>query len=192
MKLNTLFPLTLCVALLAVCLVALLGPRESRANLPEERGIRYPQLKGDGELALHNLKNGETVNVRYRDSEGGYDHYMLEAINKSLRCRWKGEMTMMDLGLVELLDDIQDHFGAQMLHVVSGYRSPEFNEHLASIGRKVAKSSLHMKGMATDIRIPGVSTKELREYAKALKVGGVGFYPEDGFVHVDVGRVRYW
>jgi uncharacterized protein YcbK (DUF882 family) len=26
----------------------------------------------------------------------------------------------------------------------------------------------------------------------AQKAGGVGYYPESDFVHMDVGRVRYW
>jgi uncharacterized protein YcbK (DUF882 family) len=28
--------------------------------------------------------------------------------------------------------------------------------------------------------------------AMTLKGGGVGYYPKSDFVHVDVGRVRYW
>jgi uncharacterized protein YcbK (DUF882 family) len=28
--------------------------------------------------------------------------------------------------------------------------------------------------------------------ALSLKGGGVGYYPKDGFVHVDTGRVRTW
>lgn len=26
----------------------------------------------------------------------------------------------------------------------------------------------------------------------ALQAGGVGYYPDSGFVHVDIGRVRAW
>jgi uncharacterized protein YcbK (DUF882 family) len=32
----------------------------------------------------------------------------------------------------------------------------------------------------------------LHKTAVALKGGGVGYYPKSDFVHVDVGRVRYW
>ena len=56
----------------------------------------------------------------------------------------------------------------------------------------VAKNSLHIKGWAADIHVPGVALKKLHEYAVSLKAGGVGYYPSSGFVHVDVGRVRYW
>ena len=47
-------------------------------------------------------------------------------------------------------------------------------------------------GMAVDIRVPGRPLAAVRDAAKALEAGGVGFYPASNFVHVDVGRVRYW
>jgi uncharacterized protein YcbK (DUF882 family) len=56
----------------------------------------------------------------------------------------------------------------------------------------VAKKSLHMQAMALDVRLPGVATDKLRDAALALKRGGVGYYAESDFVHVDVGRVRRW
>jgi len=182
--------------LLPFLLLPLLAPPEIGASLREggvtRKELRFSQLKGDGELALRNLKTDEVVRVRYRGEDGVYYYDGLQQINGVLRCYWDNQVTMMDLELIELLDDIQDHFGAQRLQVVSGYRSPEYNAFLASIGRHVAKLSLHTKGLASDVRIPGVATKRLRDYAKSLKVGGVGYYPEDGFVHVDTGRVRYW
>jgi uncharacterized protein YcbK (DUF882 family) len=49
-----------------------------------------------------------------------------------------------------------------------------------------------MVGQAIDIRVPGVQLDHLRDAAKSLKIGGVDFYPDLNFVHVDVGRVRYW
>jgi uncharacterized protein YcbK (DUF882 family) len=56
----------------------------------------------------------------------------------------------------------------------------------------VAKKSLHMQGKAIDISLPGRNLSELRKIAMNLKQGGVGYYPSSDFVHVDVGRVRYW
>ena len=46
--------------------------------------------------------------------------------------------------------------------------------------------------MAVDIRISGVSTSSLRDAALALHRGGVGYYADSAFVHVDVGRARRW
>ena len=49
-----------------------------------------------------------------------------------------------------------------------------------------------MDGKAIDIRVPGIKLEHLRDAARALKIGGVGYYPGSNFVHVDTGRVRYW
>jgi uncharacterized protein YcbK (DUF882 family) len=59
-------------------------------------------------------------------------------------------------------------------------------------GHGVAENSLHTKGMAADIRIAGRSLALVRRAAISLKTGGVGYYPESRFVHVDIGRVRTW
>jgi hypothetical protein len=40
------------------------------------------------------------------------------------------------------------------------------------------------------VRIPGVQLAHLRKAALNLKVGGVGYYPSDNFVHLDTGPVR--
>jgi uncharacterized protein YcbK (DUF882 family) len=49
-----------------------------------------------------------------------------------------------------------------------------------------------MQGKAVDIRLPGLNTSVLTRAAYNLKKGGIGYYPRDGFVHIDVGPVRYW
>jgi uncharacterized protein YcbK (DUF882 family) len=56
----------------------------------------------------------------------------------------------------------------------------------------VAKRSYHMKGQAADIRISGVSPRQLVRMARSMKMGGVGYYPRSGFIHVDTGPVRSW
>ncbi len=76
---------------------------------------------------------------------------------------------------------------AQPFHIISGYRSAETNAVLHRRSRGVASQSLHMVGQAIDIRVPGIETGELK-----LAAGGVGYYPQSDFVHVDIGRVRSW
>ena len=81
----------------------------------------------------------------------------------------------------------------QPFHVISAYRSPETNAaRAATPGSGVAQGSLHVKGQAIDVRVPGVPLERLRDAAIGLKAGGVGYYPKSDFVHVDVGRVRTW
>jgi uncharacterized protein YcbK (DUF882 family) len=80
----------------------------------------------------------------------------------------------------------------QPLHIISGYRSPKTNAFLQANSSGVVENSLHLVGKAIDIRTPGKSLSVLRKAAVALKGGGVGYYPKSDFVHVDVGRIRYW
>lgn len=145
-----------------------------------------------GGLSLYNLHLKEGITAEYRKIDGSYDSKAIEKIAHTLRCRQTQATHEIPAGLLELLSHIQDHFGGKIIQVVSGYRSPALNEDLRRHGHRVAKKSLHMEGKAIDIRIAGVLTRVLRDYALELKMGGVGFYPENDFVHVDVGQVRRW
>ncbi len=91
-----------------------------------------------------------------------------------------------------MLDHIQDHFGAETVEIISGYRSKAFNNMLRADGRGAASESLHTKGLAADIHIDEVTEEALFNYAKSLMGGGVGIYPRYAFVHVDTGPVRVW
>jgi uncharacterized protein YcbK (DUF882 family) len=79
----------------------------------------------------------------------------------------------------------------QPFEIISGYRSPQTNAMLRGQSNGVATHSLHMDGMAADIKVQGRSLELIRNVALSLKSGGVGYYPSQ-FVHVDVGRVRKW
>ena len=63
---------------------------------------------------------------------------------------------------------------------------------LASHSHNVARRSLHVVGEAIDVRLPGCQLRDLHKAAVRLRGGGVGYYPHSDFVHMDVGRVRYW
>jgi uncharacterized protein YcbK (DUF882 family) len=82
--------------------------------------------------------------------------------------------------------------GARRVELVSGYRSDKLNEQLRKKGRQVARHSEHSRGQALDFRIVGVPVAELHRHVRRTHVGGIGFYPGSGFVHVDVGRPRRW
>jgi uncharacterized protein YcbK (DUF882 family) len=49
-----------------------------------------------------------------------------------------------------------------------------------------------MKGKALDFRLPGTDTAVLRDSARAMKRGGVGYYRKPDFIQIDTGRVRNW
>jgi len=145
-------------------------------------------LGGDGWIKITRRDTGETINVQYRDSEGKYNENALEEIKGIMRCSLTGKEKKIPIKLIELLDSIEDKFKKKGLILLSGYRTKPLNEFTPGS----AKHSLHMLGWAADIRIDGINPRKIRDYARKLQIGGVGYYPYMGFVHVDIGNVRYW
>jgi hypothetical protein len=74
----------------------------------------------------------------------------------------------------------------------SGYRSPNYNQGLKQQGRQVAGGSLHTEGLAADLAFPRPLLRDLWMRLRGLDCCGVGVYAKEGFLHVDVGRPRFW
>lgn len=147
--------------------------------------------KGDGRLSLYSYRANETVEVVIH-SNGTYDTNGLAKVNNLMRCRGNDSVFPIDRRLVDLIDNIQDHFGVDTIEIISGYRSPAFNRTLKQKGHNVARESLHTKGLAADIHIDEISEEAVWKYVKSLGVGGAGLYPCYDFVHVDIGRQATW
>ena len=144
-------------------------------------------------LRLYHTHTAETLDIVYREG----DEYVPEAIDELdhfLRDHRTGDVHHFDPRLYDLLSDLTASLGRPdaRIDVVCGYRTPESNAYLRRRSRRVARHSLHMEAEAIDIRVPGVSTKELQLAALSLHRGGVGYYRRSHFVHVDVGPVRRW
>src|SRR5579885_2922894 len=146
---------------------------------------------GDGTLNLYTyyLKGG--VRIQYRDGDRLLPD-ALKKIEKLFRSRDSEQEMPIDSRLIELIDQIEDHFGVRQVEIISGFRSSAFNTELKATGHNVANESFHTKGMAADIHLDEINEKTWRDYALSLGKGGVGFYPSLDFVHVDVGPVRTW
>jgi len=143
-------------------------------------------------LAFYNTHTGEQLKIVYWE-QGNYIGESLGAINHILRDFRTNEIKDIDTRLLDLLFAIRNELETQQpFHIISGYRSPETNAFLRAHSTGIAEHSLHLVGEAIDIRTPGRDLRVLHKAAVALKGGGVGFYPKSDFVHVDVGRVRYW
>jgi uncharacterized protein YcbK (DUF882 family) len=143
-------------------------------------------------LAFRNLHTEDTLRVVYwRD--GDYVPEALQQIARVLRDHRNGEEYAIEPALLDLLHELRDRLDTDApFEVISGYRSPASNAQMKAQGRGVASNSLHTEGKAIDVRVPGRRLEAVRDAAYALGRGGVGYYPQDGFVHVDVGRVRRW
>ncbi len=115
-----------------------------------------------------------------------------EVSDRFLRCHFTNEPTEMDGRLLGKVLDAARHFGVDRVHVVSGFRAPKYNLILRKKGREVARDSAHTKGHAVDFWLPGVGVQSLYDWAMKHQMGGVGFYKNSGFVHLDVGKKRTW
>jgi uncharacterized protein YcbK (DUF882 family) len=143
-------------------------------------------------LSFDNIHTGEKMKTIYWE-QGTYVPQALADINYILRDYRTGEVKEIDTDLLDLLFVLQRKLESKVpFDIISGYRSPETNALLHSRSRGVAQHSLHIQGKAIDIRLPGYELNTLRCAAVDLRRGGVGYYPSSDFVHVDVGRVRYW
>ena len=149
-------------------------------------------LSSPRSLSLVNFNTKEEMTVTYW-SNGAYHRSALDQLNQFLRDSRDSGTTEMDPLLFDVLWHTARIAGySGQIEVLSAFRSPESNAWLASVSRGVARDSQHMNGNAMDIRFPGVPVFRIRQAARALNMGGVGFYPRSGFVHLDTGPVRYW
>lgn len=149
------------------------------------------------QLAMSHTHTHEDIDVIYAFGPR-YETGALRQLDHFLRDHYSQEIGRIDPALHDLLHALHATLGPVSgapapFHVISGYRSPTTNARLkATRGGGVATRSLHMHGQAIDVRLPGVPLADLRDAALALGRGGVGYYPREQFVHVDVGPVRRW
>ena len=144
-------------------------------------------------MRLYHTHTGERLDVVYRRGNV-YIPEALARVDRFLRDHRTGEVHHYDPQLLDLLADVERAVGRPdaEFHVICGYRTPWSNEFLRTHTSGVAKRSLHMEAEAIDIRLPGTRTSKVRDAALALHRGGVGYYAQSDFVHVDLGRVRRW
>ncbi|MGG5890757.1 DUF882 domain-containing protein [Falsiroseomonas sp. HC035] len=185
------------------------------ADLPEgfvpdhpvaRRGVMIAALAGLGaSVAGPVLAQGATRSLRVRrqvtgDSfsgvyfrNGRYDRPALRQLDYVFRDLSKAETTPMDPRLFDVMSTVANRMDSdEHYEVISGYRTPETNAQNASRSRRVSQVSLHMSGMAADCRLPDRNSREMARLAAELRLGGVGLYTSNGFVHLDCGPVRRW
>jgi uncharacterized protein YcbK (DUF882 family) len=151
------------------------------ANFVEQRSLQF----------VHTHTAEKLTAVYFRD--GLYDQSVLARVAYTLRDFRSGDVYGIDPMLLDALFELQVRSGHDKPYqIISAYRSPKTNKNLSAHNKGVAEHSMHMKGKAIDIRVSGVNTKKLRDHALAMMRGGVGYYHDSNFLHVDTGRVRSW
>ncbi|MGH9644902.1 MAG: YcbK family protein, partial [Terriglobales bacterium] len=98
-----------------------------------------------------------------------------------LACHCCGDLKI-DPALLDGLEHLRTLAGREII-VHDGYRCPPHNQQVGGI-----TDSEHMRGMAADIVLPGLSLQQMYEVALQVPIffnGGIGVY-DGGFLHVDV------
>jgi uncharacterized protein YcbK (DUF882 family) len=150
------------------------------------------QFGGARSLRIRRMQTGDSFDgVYWRD--GRYDRAALRRLDVLFRDPGMDEATPMDPRLFDVLFAVARRLGSDdSFEVISGYRAPETNAARARESRRVSRASLHMSGMAADVRLPGVNAYGIARTAADMQTGGVGLYRRDGFVHLDCGPARRW
>ncbi len=144
------------------------------------------------ELSFHHLHTGESLRIAYAE-RGRYLPEALAAIDHLLRDFRTGEVHAIDPRLLDILHQVATRVGSSGTYdIISGYRSPTTNTSLRRKSEGVALRSMHLVGQAVDVRLRDTRTADVRRAALALRAGGVGYYADSDFVHLDTGRVRSW
>jgi uncharacterized protein YcbK (DUF882 family) len=147
------------------------GHGASRSALRTE-----PLAKPSGNVWLYAENLDEEVKVNIYKKDGSFDEASLAKLDEVMRCRQTGEVRAVRADLYEQLSRISDHFGGdKRVELISGFRFAE------------RSSSRHYHASAMDIRIKGVTIRDMYRYAESLDGGdmGIGLYPTSNFIHVD-------
>jgi uncharacterized protein YcbK (DUF882 family) len=143
-------------------------------------------------LKFYHIHTDEKLDITYREGGALIPDTLIE-INRYLRDFRSEQIHDIDVELLDTLHALYTTFeGRGNFEVISGYRSPRTNTALRHVTTGVAEHSFHIEGRAIDVRLTSAKTAGLRDAARALRVGGVGYYPESNFVHVDTGPIRTW
>lgn len=143
-------------------------------------------------IRIRRVQTGEAFEgVYFRN--GRYDREALRRLDVVFRDPSMDETTPMDPRLFDVLFTVANQVDSdEFYEVISGYRAPETNAARSRQSRRVSRVSLHMSGMAADVRLPGRQALGIARVAANMQVGGVGLYRNDGFVHLDCGPARRW
>ncbi len=161
-------------------------------SAPFARALAGVSVADSRSLSFYHIHTGERGNFTYWQ-KGEYIRDVMLEISWYLRDFRDNSVTEIHKHLLDQLVVLQYMTGAQgSYEVVSAYRSPYTNEMLHKTTAGVDEHSLHMYGKAIDVRLHGVPLNKLHKAALAMQAGGVGYYPESNFIHIDSGIVRSW
>lgn len=104
---------------------------------------------------------------------------------KEFACKDGSKVVFIDSYLVSILDILRNQVGKPVI-INSGYRTPEWNKKCDG-----ARYSYHMRGMAADIRINGMSPKGIADKLNKIIPNECGIIVYKNWVHIDTRTSKY-
>lgn len=141
-------------------------------------------------LDLKNANTGESFIGPYRDRDGPIPSAVTD-LARFLRDHHADKEGPVSIPTLDFLADVMDAVDQTRATILSAYRTLETNRMLRERYFGVAEKSQHLLGKALDVTFDG-SVAKAEQAALALKRGGVGWYPNSHFIHIDTGPVRHW
>lgn len=98
---------------------------------------------------------------------------------REFACKDGSQVVFIDDYLCTILGILRNKLGKPVI-ITSGYRTPEWNAKCGG-----AKYSYHMRGMAADIRVDGMSPKELAKELDKIVENSCGIIVYNNWIHFD-------
>lgn len=104
---------------------------------------------------------------------------------REFACKDGSQVVFIDDYLVSILDILRNQVG-KPVYINSGYRTPTRNKAVGG-----GKYSYHMRGMAADIRVNGMTAKEIANKLNAIIPDECGIIVYSTWVHIDTRTKKY-
>jgi Peptidase M15 len=95
--------------------------------------------------------------------------------------------------VTQVLQPMRDRFGRCTVN--SGFRTKLHNGHVGGETNSFHRYKLHPSGPASDVKFATGNVNQWAAEARRLlgnNRGGIGRYPQQNFIHVDLGPARRW
>lgn len=126
----------------------------------------------------------KTIKSYILDTEGNEkigQHFKV----REFACKDGSQIVFIDDYLISILDILRNQVG-KPVYINSGYRTPARNKAVGG-----AKYSYHMRGMAADIRIEGMTAKEIANKLNKIVPNECGIIVYSTWVHIDTRKKKY-
>ena len=157
------------------------APEVAAAAPPKKTYAKAPKRPGYVTL----IRYGEKFRGQLVASNGKVVAKSSQRVDRLMRSLRTGKQAKINRRLLALLTKVSDHFGGRTIVIVSGFRPYSAKQY--------TRNSRHNHGKAVDFKVTGVPTDVVFELCRQFDDVGCGYYPNSGFVHMDVrGRNTQW